>query len=348
MGIGVVSGAGVASPTMTPIPDVLRRLQLLGPHDADPEMTPLEGGVSSDIWRVDLPTGPVCVKRARPRLNVDAVWEAPTRRSDYEAAYLREVAPIAPGHVPGLLAHDTDEHVLVLSWLDPATYTLWRTELLDGRVDAQTAEMVGRILVAVHATTAADPTIKDRFDTLDLFEALRLGPYLQATAQAHPDLAGALAARRNDYLTHRSALVHGDVSPKNILVGPIGPVLLDAECATFGDPAFDLAFCLNHLWVKCAHRPSSASAYLDAGGRMAAAYITGVTWEPAEQLEARVAALIPALALARVDGKSPVDYLDERKRVRLRQIARGLVAKPPSKLGELAAAWNSAWSRTWR
>jgi 5-methylthioribose kinase len=323
-------------------------LHLLGPHDADPPMTALEGGVSSDIWRVDLPTGPVCVKRARPRLRVDAVWEAPTRRSDYEAAYLREVAPIAPGHVPRLLAHDTDEHVLVLSWLDPATHTLWRTELVEGRVDAQTAEMVGRILVAVHATTAADATIQDRFDTLDLFEALRLEPYLEATARAHPDLAGALTARRNDYLTHRSALVHGDVSPKNIMVGPIGPVLLDAECATFGDPAFDLAFCLNHLLVKCAHRPSSTSAYLDAVGRMAAAYITGVTWEPAEGLEARVAALVPALALARVDGKSPVDYLDERARGRLREIARGLVAEPPSKLGELAAAWSSAWSRAWR
>jgi aminoglycoside phosphotransferase (APT) family kinase protein len=337
---------------MRPIPDVLRQLGLLRPGDpgdpddpdnADPPMVEVDGGVSSDIWRVDLPTGPVCVKRARPRLRVDAVWEAPVRRSHYEAAYLREVAGIAPGHVPRLLAYDSDEHVLVLDWLDPSTYRCWKAELLAGRVDAQTAEMVGRILVAIHATTAADPTIPDRFDTLDLFEALRLEPYLQATAHAHPDLATPLAERRREYLTHRRALVHGDVSPKNILVGPVGPVLLDAECATFGDPAFDLAFCLNHLLLKCAYRPSSRNAYLDALGRTAAAYVTGVNWEPAEELEARVTALLPALALARVDGKSPVDYLDDGARARLRRIARKLVAGPPSSLGELALAWSQAW-----
>jgi aminoglycoside phosphotransferase (APT) family kinase protein len=323
-----------------PPADSLRRLGLLTADEPDPALVPLTGGVSSDIWRVDLPAGPVCVKRARPRLQVDVVWEAPVRRSHYEAAYLRDVAPIAAGHVPRLIAEDPEAHLLVIEWLDPASHRNWKSELLDGRVDPQTAEMVGRILVAIHATTALDPTIAERYDTLDLFDALRLEPYLDATAARHPDLAAALAARRHDYLTHRRVLVHGDVSPKNILVGPIGPVLLDAECATFGDPAFDLAFCLTHLLLKCVRRPASNASYLDSFGRLAAAYVTGVTWESAVGLEQRVAALVPALVLARIDGKSPVEYLDDAGREQVRRRVRPLVARPPARLGELVRQWS--------
>src|SRR5258706_15623986 len=106
-------------------------------------------------------------------------------------------------------------------------------------------------------------------------------------------------------------LVHGDISPKNILIGPAGPVFLEAECAWYGDPAFDLAFCLNHLMLKCLWTPRSASDFLDCFDAMYAAYSAGVTWEPPAILEARAAALLPALFLARVDGKSPVEYLTQ-------------------------------------
>lgn len=312
-----------------------------------PTAVELDGGVSSDIWRVDLAGGPVCVKRARARLKVAGSWEAPIERSDAEAAYLREVAPVVLGHVPRLLAHDAGAHVLVLEWLDPATHPVWKAQLLEGRVDPQVVEMLGRILAAIHAVTAADPTIATRFDHAAQFAALRLDPYLEATARAHPDLAPQLHARRQAVESNRRVLVHGDVSPKNILVGPIGPVLLDAECATYGDAAFDLAFCINHLLLKCAHRPASTNLYLDGVARLSAAYVTGVSWEPADLLEARTAALVPALALARIDGTSPVEYLDETARAGVRGLARTLVASPPARLGELAERWRvgiASWS----
>jgi aminoglycoside phosphotransferase (APT) family kinase protein len=327
------------------VTDVLRRAGLLEPaartRSAPPPAAELSGGVSSDIWRVDLPAGPVCVKRARARLKVADAWEAPIERSDAEAAYLQEVAPVVLGHVPRVLAHDPGAHVLVLEWLDPVTHPVWKQHLLEGRVDAQVVEMLGRILAAIHATSAADPTIATRFDNAAQFAALRLDPYLEAAARAHPDLAGPLRARREAIESNRRVLVHGDVSPKNILVGPIGPVLLDAECATFGDASFDLAFCINHLLLKCAHRPEATAAYLDGVARLSAAYVTGISWEPAELLEARTAALVPALALARIDGKSPVDYLDEAARAGVRQLARALLAAPPARLGELAERWQA-------
>ena len=125
------------------------------------------------------------------------------------------------------------------------------------------------------------------------------------------------------------ALVHGDVSPKNILIGRRGPVFLDAECAWYGDPAFDLAFCLNHLLLKCLWNRRAASRFLacfDAPGRdLSRAASTG---RRATTLEARAARLLPALLLARIDGKSPVEYITaESDKGRVRRIARALVAQ---------------------
>ncbi|MGE5105423.1 MAG: phosphotransferase family protein, partial [Betaproteobacteria bacterium] len=150
----------------------------------------------------------------------------------------------------------------------------------------------------------------------------------------------ALAART---ATTKRALVHGDVSPKNILLGPHGPVLLDAECAWYGDPAFDAAFCLNHFLLKCIARPSSTGAYLRCFAAFADGYLAGTTWEPRAEIEARIASLLPALFLARIDGKSPVEYVTaEGDRRRVRDAARPLIAQPPDCVAGVAARWRDA------
>jgi hypothetical protein len=135
-------------------------------------------------------------------------------------------------------------------------------------------------------------------------------------------------------------LVHGDVSPKNILLGPQGPVLLDAECATWSDPAFDLAFCLNHLLLKCLWTPSSSSDFLHCFEVLTNSYLPSVDWELPTDLEARAARLLPGLLLARVDGKSPVEYVTEtHQREHVRRVASALLIKPASHLHEIAHAW---------
>jgi aminoglycoside phosphotransferase (APT) family kinase protein len=136
-------------------------------------------------------------------------------------------------------------------------------------------------------------------------------------------------------------LVHGDISPKNILDGPNGPVFLDAECAWFGDPAFDLAFCLNHLLLKGAREGADRTRYNAAFAALAAAYLDGVDWESTTEIEARAAALLPALFLARVDGKSPVEYLThESERAAVRRCATPLILAPPRRLVDVADAWE--------
>jgi aminoglycoside phosphotransferase (APT) family kinase protein len=300
----------------------------------------LTGGVSSDIWRIDLPTGPICVKRALAKLRVAADWQAPVERNRYEARWMQRADAAVPGSAPRLLGLDEAAGALAMQFLPPAGYHLWKTQLRDGDTDPAFATQVANTLARIHAATAADPATAADFPTDRIFYDIRLEPYLVATARAHPDLARPLHDLVAATQANRRALVHGDVSPKNILRGPGGPVFLDAECAWWGDPAFDLAFCLNHLLLKCLWTPSATAGFLACFDALAAAYTARVIWEAPDALEARAARLLPGLFLARVDGKSPVEYITtEYDRDRVRRVARALLAHPVEALGLVRLAW---------
>jgi aminoglycoside phosphotransferase (APT) family kinase protein len=320
----------------------LRHLGLLA-GDEEPVVTLLTGGVSSDIMLVEGRTRRFVVKRALPKLRVAADWQAPVERNLYEVAWMREAALAVPESVPAILADVPRAGLFAMDYLDPASHPVWKAELLAGRVSPGFAGEVGRRLAAIHAATAKRADIAARFPTDAIFHAIRLEPYFEATARRHAEAAPALLALSADTLARKVALVHGDVSPKNILCGPGGPVFLDAECAWFGDPAFDIAFCANHLLLKCVPRPHEAGVLLASFDALAAAYLAGASWEDAAALEARAARLLPALLLARVDGKSPVEYLTaEEDRQRVRSVALPLVLRPPPRLADVRDTWAKA------
>lgn len=301
--------------------DFLRRMRLAPPGE-EGCWIPLSGGVSSDIWRVDIAGRSLCVKRALARLKVAAEWTAPIERNAYEWAYLEVANEIAPGHVPQPIAQDPEHGLFAMAWLAPDRHRLWKAELLSGQVNSSDAAAVGDLVGRIHAATADDPRLRATFATDANFHAIRIEPYLLATARAHPDLADHIGAVASTTAATKRVLVHGDVSPKNILLGPDGPILLDAECAWFGDPAFDLAFCLNHLIAK-AHVVSSACTELSRSfDVLVDAYLRQVGWELPSEVERRAAQLLPCLLLARVDGKSPLEYLDDKQRGILRNNAR--------------------------
>lgn len=323
-------------------PAALRRIFTglgLAAGDETVRTVPLTGGVSSGIFRVDLRSGSYCLKQALPRLKVSKVWEVPVERVFAEIAWLQAAGAIAPGHVPRVLGQDDDAKCFVMEFLGPE-YRNWKADLLAGRVDTAIASAVGDVLGRIHAATADDPRVAARFATDANFHAIRLEPYLVESARVHPSLAPRLQSLVDVTASTRRVLVHGDVSPKNILLGPQGPVLLDAECAWFGDPAFDVAFCLNHFLLKAVHRASSAAALLDAFRALRASYMPHVQWEAPQALEARTAALLPGLSLARVDGKSPVEYLDEGSRGRVRAAAIALLREPAQDLETLSNRWK--------
>jgi aminoglycoside phosphotransferase (APT) family kinase protein len=310
----------------------------LAAADEVPPVVALSGGVSSDIWRVDLRGGPICVKRALPRLRVEQLWEVPVERNRYERMWMETANRIIPGVAPRVLAAD-DAGCFAMQLLDG--YPLWKAELAEGRADRDFAAKVGSRLARIHAATANDRECAAKFDTDRNFHAIRLEPYLLAAAKVHPALSPALENLVARTAKTRIALVHGDVSPKNILIGPEGPVFLDAECAWYGDPAFDLAFCLNHLLLKGLWVPVRRKAFLQCFDVLAEVYLAGAAWEPRAGLETRAATLLPGLLLARVDGKSPVEYLkSDADKDFVRGIAGRFLRAPPAALAEIRNAWQ--------
>jgi len=327
---------------ITPPEEIIAALQNCGLLAAGEKVAaePLTGGVSSDIWRVELPGGPVCVKRALAKLKVAADWRAPVARNAYEVAWMQVAGALVPDAVPRVLGHDPQTGAFAMEYLDPMRYRLWKEELRLGRVDLGAAGEVGERLVRIHAGAARDPSVPARFPTDAIFHAIRLEPYLEATARVHADLAPQLLGLVRTTAESKRTLVHGDVSPKNILIGPQGPVFLDAECAWYGDPAFDLAFCLNHLLLKCLWVPTARDRLLAAFDGLVERYASGIDWEPRAALLGRAGRLLPGLFLARVDGKSPVEYLTmQADKDRVRRVARRLLIDPPEEPRGVRAAW---------
>jgi aminoglycoside phosphotransferase (APT) family kinase protein len=323
--------------------DLSRFLRASGlvPNPEQARLTRLTGGVSSDIWKVETPERTFVLKKALARLRVAKEWTAPVSRNANEVDWMLEVASIAPTAVPNVLASDADIGVFAMCYLDPSVHPVWKDQLLRGQVDPAFAKRVGDVLVAIHKATAGSGRAAERFATDDTFRKLRIEPYLEATADVHGDLSRPLLRIAGETMASKRALVHGDVSPKNILAGPHGPVLLDAECAWFGDPAFDLAFCLNHLLLKCVHVPAAANALLASFCALTEGYLGSVDWEERAEIEARAARLLPALLLSRIDGKSPVEYItQDADKNRVREFARSYIKSPPALLQPLGQAWT--------
>ncbi|HEY2817190.1 MAG TPA: aminoglycoside phosphotransferase family protein [Casimicrobiaceae bacterium] len=323
------------------LPASLRRMQIVGAHTRF-AYAPLAGGVSSDIYRVDLPAATICVKRALRKLKVAADWRAPPARNRSEVAWMRTAGAIVPGAVPEILGDDPDAEAFAMSYLPPSRYPVWKEQLRDGAIGVDVAAAVGDVLGHIHAATATAPDVAKRFANEAIFDAIRLEPYLGATGRAHTDLLDRFAALADATRANRHVLIHGDFSPKNILLGPKGPVILDAECATFGDPAFDLAFVENHLLLKGAWQPQWRARYIDALIALQNAYLAHVIWEPPATVLARTAALLPGLMLARIDGKSPVEYLtDDVVKNDVRAFARELLTAPVADPALIAQRWGA-------
>ena len=306
------------------------------------EAEPLTGGVASDIWRVELEKT-VCVKRALEQLKVSQEWRVPVSRNAFEVAWFKKVATITPQAVPAILGHDSARGVFAMDYWPPENYPVWKTQLHNGLVDAASIQALAIILAKIHQETAGDLAIANEFDTDDLFYSIRIEPYLIATAEKHTALKTQLHALARSLILHKKALVHGDFSPKNILIGPQGPIVLDAECAWYGDPVFDVAFCLNHLLLKCLWTPSATAAFVEGAALFLETYLARVDWEPQETTAARVASLLPALMLARIDGKSPVEYIsDESDKNKVRQFSIAFLQSATAQPEQFISAWAEA------
>ncbi|QPV62443.1 aminoglycoside phosphotransferase family protein [Halosimplex litoreum] len=294
------------------------------PADASAAVEPLGGGVSNAVIRVSWADDAVVAKQPFPDLDVAEQWPADVARVHNEAAAARVYGDVATAvddrgiHVPGVRFEDSAEHVIVLDAAPPSAET-WKADLLAGEVDPEIATRLGAFLAAVHETAGGDPEVEAAFDRYEPFEQLRLDPYHRTVAERHPDLADRIEREVERIRTTRSTLVHGDYSPKNVLVdestGDTRLWVLDFEVAHWGDPIFDLAFVCSHLCIKSVYRAEHGEQYVAAAESLLAAYRDAVGL-PAER-ERHFLTELGLLLVARVDGKSPVEYVERESTAEL-------------------------------
>lgn len=289
---------------------------------------PLTGGVASDIGKVVLSDKAICIKFALPKLKVAQDWHAPVHRNKAEFDWLRIASQIAPSMAPKVFGRSEELHGFAMEFLEGADVYLWKAALLKGKQPRGEAARVADLLGQIHATSARPDFDRSAFQNRDDFEDLRIDPYLRFTAMRHPDVAGQITAVADAIYATDTVLVHGDVSPKNIMIRGDTPILLDAECATMGDPRFDVAFCMNHLVLKAFHLPPLRAELRAEVIGFWAAYARHIHWQDPRDIDRGVATLLPMLMLARIDGKSPVEYLDAATADQVRTVALHLISTP--------------------
>jgi tRNA A-37 threonylcarbamoyl transferase component Bud32 len=282
---------------------------------------PLRGGVASDIQVIQTVQGSIVIKKALDKLKVAAEWRSDPARSLTEVAALNAATEVlGPGAVPRVLWSDRVRNQFAME-LVPQTQKNWKQELLAGTVNLMPARRVGELLGMLHKRSSARPALAERFADQTFFRELRVAPYFDRVAQRNPEYRDAVSRVIEGVTTRRQALVHGDYSPKNLLVDNATVTVVDWEVAHWGDPRFDVAFVLAHLILKAHRREAKADELLSAER----SFVEGYLVEGPTVFDAHLLPLLGCLLLARLDSDSPVDYVPELDTGGIRRIAQTLL-----------------------
>ena len=317
------------------LPDYLRDRDIILAHD-DIRVEELGGGVSNVVlrWRTTDRCG--VVKQSRPRLRVRDEWLSDVRRvlNERDAiAYLADRLPA--GTVPSLTF--SDDICLVLGMeCAPEDALVWKPLLLSGQLEPERARQAGDLLSQIHAVTLDDASAASRFVARPLLDQNRLDPWYRAAAAVHPDLHDVFEYAIERLLVIRRVLVHGDYVPKNMLMSERGILILDWEVVHFGNPGYDVATFINHMLLKGVRTDGSRGGFVRMAEAFWRAYRAGVPAEDVGLIEQEALLQLGALMLARVDGKSKVEYLSDEGEVGdARAFGRWLLRARPSSLSEV-------------
>lgn len=292
-------------------PKVLAKLDDLGLLDQQNPayFKPLTGGVSSDIFLIDNGSRKYVIKQARRELKVADQWKADVSRNLAERRFIEFIGKSLPQSVPNICYCDPEDPYFIMEFLAPPLEN-WKEKLLGSRYFAEDVTRASSLLARIHNLGRQDPSVPETFGFRTNFYELRIEPYLVTTARRHKRLEDIYMTEAGRLESWGETLVHGDFSPKNILLSPDRVVILDHEVANFGDPAFDLAFLLNHLLLKLIYHSAIAEQLIDLPMIAWTTYFNNVIADNQIDLQQRSSRLLLMLMLARVDGKSPVEYLN--------------------------------------
>ena len=301
----------------------LRQKSLLAPHE-EVSIRELPGGVSNIVLYVARVQGPeqsgldFVVKQAREQLRVAAPWFCSVERIWREVDTMRvctqlltdsSTRPRIPTSTPNILFSDSEDYLYGMSAVP--NHETWKQQLLRGEIEDDVARACGWLMGRLHGASWDGRLVPSTLNDRQFFYDLRVDPYYREIARVHSDLTPAIDRLINSLDRSICCLVHGDFSPKNLLVHQGGLVLVDFEVGHFGDPAFDIGFFLSHLVLKAFRAGKEAPSYLNLITVFREAYageFCRLTSKHAlRAVEGRAAANLSACMLARVDGKSQVD-----------------------------------------
>ncbi len=302
----------------------------LVPPGASLDIRELAGGVSATVLAVRGPGVALVVKQALPRLRVDDEWLAGQERTETEAAAMRICSAVTPGAVPAVVVIDPARHVLAMELVENADG--WQAEVGCGAVHAKRGAWAGATLAAWHGATAGRRELDEALGGLALFEQQRLQPFHETVMGRRPELAEAIAPYRDALRTERTCLVHGDYAMKNMLLRGPDTFVVDFEVAHYGNPVFDLAFFLSFVLLSAIHWPDRAGELHVLGEGFLTAYRAGSPWAIHDEA---LAGHTACLVLARTDGKSPAQFLDDASRERARSVAIAMLDAPGDPLAAI-------------
>jgi len=297
--------------------------------DETPRLQSLVGGVSNRTVLVERASGESWVlKQALAKLRVKVDWFSDPSRGHREALGLKWLEKLAPpGTITPLVFEDQSHHLLAMQAV-PQPHGNWKTMLLRGEVDLDLVDQFAAVLSSIFLNSRRFPELPKVFGDRSFFETLRLEPYYQFAAAQVPEARDFLADLVATTRATAVMIVHGDYSPKNVLVRNGKIVLLDHEVIHFGDSAFDVGFAVTHFLSKAHHLPEFRSEFLAAAHR----FIAGL---PVDVTGPRGARHTLGCMLARVAGRSPLEYFNDFERDRQRQIIVDLMSAPPMCVMEL-------------
>jgi hypothetical protein len=311
--------------------------------DEQPRIHSLQGGVSNRTVMVERTSGEAWVlKQALAKLRVPVDWFSSPERICREALGLEWLAKLAPhGSITPLLFKDSEQHLLAMEAV-PQPHQNWKPLLLAGSVELEHFRQFATLLATIHREAyhrRAD--LEGIFADRSFFESLRLEPYYGYSAQQIPAASHFLESLIEETLACRTTLVHGDFSPKNILIHRGRLVLLDHEVIHFGDPAFDLGFSMTHFLSKAHHMPAHRRSFLAAASEYWRIYLNELgplIW--ADKLEPRAVRHTLGCLLARVVGRSPLEYLAESERLRQREAVLSILLRTPDRMADLISTFE--------
>jgi 5-methylthioribose kinase len=337
----------------------LRSTGRIGP-DEQVHVRELTGGVSNMVLLVEClqrEGHDFVLKQARAQLRTQQAWFSSVERVWREAEVLAlctrllekagelDGARMAEARLkactPAILFEDRENYLFGMT-AAPRPNAVWKEALLAGEADRSIAMACGQLLATLHGGSWRDPSIARALGDRTLFEQLRVDPYYRTLTEVQPAMRAPLERLIASLGENPLSLVHADFSPKNLLVFADGLMMVDFETGHYGDPAFDLGFFLSHLVLKAALHAPRHEAFLKLTEAFRRAYDAAmqplIGSQQLASLWARGAQNFAGCAWARLDAKSPVEYLtQEHRREQLRAICRDIFEQQPRDWSQVVA-----------